>query len=133
MSGWELVDEPVDVGHVRPGGGDGVRHVTADLTVTRVIDRMIDAAGADVALADRLRAAPTLKAPIFDSADVGTDAPESKLGALATSLQSTAMRGLPGGSYDARVRVRLSAVVRAERADVLEGRRLIGAALEALR
>ncbi len=132
MTDWQVTDEPTDVGRVRAGGGgDGVRHVTADVTVTRLIDAAIDAAGADVALADRLRAA--LKdVPVFDSADP-TDESESKIGAVTTALGPMNLRGLTGGGYDARVRVRVSAIVRAERSGILEGRALLGAALEALR
>ena len=135
MTDWQVTDEPTDVGAVRAGGGgDGVRHVTADLMVTAVIATAIDAAGADVALAERLRAAPALKdVPVFDSADVGTDAPEAKIGAVTTALGPMSLRGLTGGGYDARVRVRVSAIVRAERDGILEGRALLGAALEALR
>ena len=134
MTEWTMVDAPEDVGRVRPvGGTDGTRHVTADVTVTRVIGAAIDAAGADVALADRLRAAPGLKdVTVFDSADEGSDDPDTKIGAVTTALGRADLKGLTGGGYDARVKVRLSVVARAERAGILEGRRLLGLALEAL-
>lgn len=134
MTEWTMVDTPEDVGRVRPvGGTDGTRHVTADLTVTAVVGAAIDAAGADVALADRLRAAPGLKdVPIYDSADEGSDDPETKIGAVTTALGPMTLRGLAGGSYDCRAKVRIGVVARAARAGILEGRRLLGLALEAL-
>lgn len=130
---WEYDGEPEDVGIVREvEGRAGVRMVDAYLTMTRTLARgeAAEGAGADVAVADALRSAK-LGAAVFDSADA-TDDPESKFGALVAETVEVELHGLSGGAYDCRARVRLAAVVRAERNAILAGRKLIGQAVEAL-
>lgn len=133
INGWEYDGEPEDLGLIRePRGQAGIRSVTAILHLSRTIGpgEAAEAAGADVAVADVLRAAG-LGARVFDSADATDDA-EATIGGLVADTVSVEMAGLIAGSYDARATVRVSAVVRAERSAILKGRELIGAAVEAL-
>ena len=130
---WEFDGEPEDVGIVREvEGRAGVRMVGAYLNLSRTLARgeAAEGAGADVAVADVLRAA-RVGAPVYDGADA-TDDPEARVGALRAETVEVELDGLAGGAYDCRARVRLSAVVRAERADILHGRKLIGRAVEVL-
>ena len=133
IGAWEFDGEPEDVGMVRePRDQAGIRAVTATLHLSRTLARgeAAEAAGADVAVADALRGA-NLGAEVYDSADV-TDDPQTRVGGLLAELAGVDLTGLSGGAYDATATVRISAIVRAERDAVLAGRKLVGAAVEAL-
>ena len=133
IGAWEFDGEPEDVGMIRePRDQSGVRSVVATLHLSRTLAKgqAAEAAGADVAVADALRAA-NLGAEVYDSADA-TDDPQTRIGGLLAELAGVDLTGLSGGAYDATATVRISAVVRAERSAILDGRRLIGAAVEAL-
>ena len=133
INAWDYDGAPEDLGLIRePRGQAGIRSVTTILHLSRTVGpgEASEAAGADVAVADTLRAAK-LGARVFDSADA-TDDPDTVIGGLVADTVSVEMDGLTGGGYDARATVRVSAVVRAERSAILAGRKLIGAAVEAL-
>ena len=133
IDGWDYDGEPEDVGLIRePRESAGIRVVVATLHLSRTVAKgqAAEAAGADIAVADALRAAG-LGAEVFDSADV-TDDPQTRIGGLLAETAGVEMAGLTGGAWDVSATVRLSAIVRAERSAVLAGRQLIGASVEAL-